>query len=287
MRCPVFLVLLTALSILTIMQRTAGADPVDDLLKSARAALAKGQTDEALALTRKAIRLDPKSVPAYVLQGTSYEVAQRHHEAITAFDKAIALDPRAAEAYNRRGSERFKIGQIQESIADFDKYLELKPEEKPGHWKRGISYYYAGSFDEGRRQFEGYETVDTNDVENAVWRYLCMARRDGVAKARKVMLKIGNDRRVPMMEIYALFSGRAKPADVLAAARAGQPSAEQLNERLFYAHLYIGLYYEAEGDRKQTLEHLAKAAEEHKIGHYMWDVARVHLELLRKEAKPK
>jgi lipoprotein NlpI len=268
------------------MQQSAGADPVDDLLKSARAALAKGHTDEALALTRMAISLDPKNGPAHVLEGTIHEAVQRHDEAIAAFDKAIVLDPKAAEAYNRRGSERFKLGQITESIADFDKYLELKPEEKPGHWKRGISYYYAGRFDEGRRQFEGYEAVDTNDVENAVWRYLCMARVDGVAKARKAMLKIGNDRRVPMMEIYALFSGRAKPDDVLAAARAGQPSAEQLNERLFYAHLYIGLYYEAEGDRKQARQHLAKAAEDHKIGHYMWDVARVHLELLRKAAKP-
>jgi lipoprotein NlpI len=270
-----------------MIQQRARAETVDDLLKPARAALARGQTDEALALTRKAIALDPKSVEAFLLLGTILEAVQRHDEAIATFDKVIALDPQTAEAYNRRGSERFKRGQIKESIADFDKYLELKPEEKPGHWKRGISYYYAGRFDEGRRQFEGYETVDTNDVENAVWRYLCMARAVGTAKARAAMLKIGNDRRVPMMEVYALFSGRAKPADVLAAARAGQPSAEQLNERLFYAHLYLGLYFEAEGDRKQALEHLVKAAEEHKIGHYMWDVAHVHVELLRKEPKPR
>jgi lipoprotein NlpI len=269
-----------------MLQQHAGAEPVDDLLQSARAALSRGQTDEALALTRKAITLDPKSVPAHVLLGTVFEAAQRHHEAIAAFDKAIVLDPKAAEAYNHRGSERFKLGQIPESIADFDKYLELKPEEKSGHWKRGISYYYAGRFDEGRRQFEGYEAVDANDVENAVWRYLCMARADGVAKARKAMLKVGNDRRVPMMEVYALFSGKPKPEDVLTAARAGQPTAEQLNEWLFYAHLYLGLYYESEGDRKQALEHLAKA-EEHKIGHYMWDVARVHRELLRRQEKPK
>ena len=47
----------------------------------------------------------------------------------------------------------------------------LRPDQEPAHWKRGISYYYAGRFDEGRKQFEGYQTVDDNDVENAVWRY--------------------------------------------------------------------------------------------------------------------
>src|SRR5205823_2856889 len=126
------------------------------------------------------------------------------------------------------------------------------------------------------------EKVDTNDVENAVWRYLCMARAGGVEKARASILKIGNDRRVPMMQVYALFAGKAKPEDVLAAVEKGKPSAEELNQRRFYAHLYLGLYYDAAGDKKQALGHLTQA-EEHKIGHYMWDVAHVHAELLRKK----
>jgi lipoprotein NlpI len=285
MRCPIVLVLPLALAVLAMVSGMGRADTVDDLLARARTALAKGQADEALALAGKALALDPRSVPAYLVRGGAHESLQQHTEAIADCDEAIRLDPKAAEAYNRRGSERFKLGQIKESIADFDRFLELKPEEKPGHWKRGISYYYAGRFDEGRRQFEGYEAVDRNDVENAVWRYLCMARDVGPAKARAAMLKVDNDRRVPMMEVYALFSGKAKPADVLAAARAGRPPAAQLNERLFYAHLYLGLYYEAEGDRKQAEEHLARAAQDHKIRHYMWDVAHVHLELLRKGTK--
>src|SRR5207237_4347587 len=142
---------------------------------------------------------------------------------------------KAAEAYNQSASEHLKLGHFDQAIKDFDKFLELKPAEEPGHWRRGIAYYYAGKFEEGRRQFEGYEKVDDNDVENAVWRYLCMARGEGVEKARAALLKIGNDRRVPMMQVYALFSGKAEPADLLAAARAGEPPAAELNQRLFYA----------------------------------------------------
>jgi lipoprotein NlpI len=197
----------------------------------------------------------------------------------------VTLDPKLAEAYNHRGSERFKLGQIRESIADFDRYLELKPQETPGHWKRGISYYYAGRYEEGARQFEGYEKIDTNDVENAVWRYLCMARQSGVEKARAAMLKIGKDPRVPLMEVYSLFLGKAKPEDVLAAAKAGRPSAAQLQERMFYAHLYLGLYYDSVSDRPRALEHMTEAAEKHRIGQYMGDVARVHLDVLRRAAK--
>jgi len=209
--------------------------------------------------------------------------AKRLDKALPLAAKAVKADPRSAAAVQLRGMIHFKLGHISESIRDFDKAIELDPRRKAGHWQRGISYYYAGRFDEGRRQFEGYQSVDANDVENAVWRYLCMARKDGVAKARAAMLKIGKDTRVPMKEIYDLFLGRVKPDDVLAAAKAGDNTPDERNERLFYAHLYIGLYFETEGDKKKALEHITIAAADFPIGHYMWDVARVHRDLLRKE----
>ena len=47
-----------------------------------------------------------------------------------------------------------------------------------------------------------------------------------------------------MMRIYSLFRGQAKPDDVLDAVRQGDPKEEELNQRLFYARLYLGLYFE-------------------------------------------
>jgi lipoprotein NlpI len=199
---------------------------------------------------------------------------------IADFDRVIQIFPQAAEAYDRRGSEHFKQGNIAASVADFDRAIALEPAREPGHWRRGISYYYAGQYEQGQKQFEGYQTVDDNDVENAVWRYLCMARRLGVEAARKSMLKIRADPRIPMMQVYALYRGELQPDDVLAAARSGDPPPAALNQRLFYAHLYLGLYYDAAGNREQALRHIT-AAEGHKIGHYMWDVARVHGKLVQ------
>jgi lipoprotein NlpI len=259
------------------------AGAADDPLAGAEAALKDGNAKEALALAEKAVEQQPKSARARFVRGCAHEELRKHAEAVADFDKAIELDGKLAEAYDHRGSERFKLGQVKESLADFDRYLELRPDAKNGHWKRGISLYYVGKFEDGRKQFEGYENVDTNDVENAVWHYLCNARAVGVEKARAAMLKIGKDSRVPMTEVYALYAGKAKPDDVLTAARAGQPSKEQLNRRLFYAHLYLGLYYESEGDKKKALGHITKAADDYMIGHYMGDVARVHRDLLKKE----
>src|SRR5438874_22591 len=62
------------------------------------------------------------------------------------------------------------------------------------------------------------------------------------------------------------------------------PQRELLNQRLFYAHLYIGLWHEAAGESDKAKEHILEA-EKHKVGHYMWDVAHVHADRLRSQQK--
>lgn len=220
-------------------------------------------------------------------RGQENEAAGKYAEAVADYTKALEMNPKDAGLYHLRGGAEFKRGKIAESIADFDKYIERVPKAKISHWQRGISYYYAGRWDDGIAQFEGYQTYDSNDVENAVWRFMCMARKDGIPKARNSILKIGEDKRVPMRQVYDLYAGKLKVDDVLAAATAGEPGKETLNRQLFYAHLYVGIYHELEGNKKLALEHLRKAADEHRIGHYMWDVARVHRDLLRKEIEKK
>jgi lipoprotein NlpI len=245
------------------------------LLAKARAAIQKKNTDEALTLLDKALERDPKHTDSLLLRAAVREARDEYDKAIVDLSRVLELQPKAAEVYNHRGSVRFKAGQIKESIEDFDHFLEFEPDQKPRHWQRGISLYYAGRFDEGRQQFDAYQTTDTKDVENAVWHFLCVARKDGVEKARASILKIGDDRRVPMRQIYDLFAGTAKAADVLETVEQGKPTPKELNARRFYAHLYLGLYAEVNGDKKVALEHLTKATDEYRIGHYMWDVARI------------
>jgi lipoprotein NlpI len=227
----------------------------------------------------KRIEANPRDTAALERRAALLAAAGRHDQALADYDRLLELEPTAADLYDERGSQHFILGHIGESIEDFDRAIKLRPDREPWHWKRGISYYYAGRYDDGRRQFEGYQTVDDNDVENAVWRFLCMARAKDVETARKDILKIKRDARVPMMEVYALYAGQAQPSDVLEAARAGSPSAEAAGARLFYAHLYLGLYYEVRGDVAKAREHIASACK-HRIDHYMWNVADVHLKRL-------
>jgi lipoprotein NlpI len=265
----------------------ARGDSSADLQKQATEAWSKGERERALELAGRAISADPKNVQAPFLRARMLDALGRYAEAVSDFGRCVEIDPRFAEAYDLRGSSAFKRGEFAEAVADFDRFLALRPAEKPGHWRRGIALYYVGRFAEGRDQFKGYESVDTNDVENAVWHFLCSAKLEGVAKAQKAMLKIGKDRRVPMTEVYELYQGKLKPSDVLAAAEASKATASERKDRLFYAHLYLGLYYDALGDAKSALEHMNLAAGKYRSPQYMGDVARVHADVLREAAKAK
>jgi lipoprotein NlpI len=172
------------------------------------------------------------------------------------------------------GMRHFRENKIAESIKDFDRAAELDPPMAPQLWQRGISDYYAGKFDEGRRQFELHKTVNANDVENATWHFVCVARQRGIDAARNALMKIdlSQDDRVPMAEIYAFYAGRGSENAVLEAAK----KADSATARM-YAHLYLGLYFEAAGDAKQARSHLQQAADAQITDNYMHDVAKIHV----------
>lgn len=169
----------------------------------------------------------------------------------------------------------FQAGRITEAAAGFDNVAKLVPDSAPQLWQRGIALYYAGRYRDCRAQFESHRTVNPNDVENAAWHFLCVARAESPAKARTALLPVGPDSRPPMREVYEMFRGTMTPEQVLAAA-GNQPIAQ------FYAHLYLGLYFEAVGNADRTLEHMTIAASErYGMAGYMHGVARVHLGLLQ------
>lgn len=250
-------------------------------LQAAAQLFNSGKKKEAFELVEKTIAANPKADQPYILQGMLYQKSLEPAKAVASFTKAIELNPRAATAYQHRGEVHFFLGRFRESVADFDQALALEPQKRPHHWQRGISCYFARQYEAGRKQFEDHKAVNPNDVENAVWHYLCVARVSGVEKARALLIPMEGDPRVPMKEIYALFAGKGKPEDVLKAAEAGSPSPERLKEQLFYAHLYLGLYYEAQGDEKEARMNIFKAAAEAAPHNYMGDVARVHAKVLQ------
>jgi len=257
------------------------AEDASAAIAQAQDCLKTGDNDGALKAAEDAVKLEPNSALAWYLHGEANGGLRKHAEAIADYDRVTKLDPKFAAAVNQRGGERFKLGDVKGSIEDFETFIKVKPKAYDDHWRYGISLYYAGRFADGAKQFKAGENAFGSDVENVFWHYLCNARVDGVDKARKALLGVGQDRRVPMMKVYDLIAGKVKPEEVIETAEKADLKVDAKNEALFYAHLYVGLNYEAEGNAKKCFEHLTTAVEKHKISHYMWDVGNVHLKLLK------
>lgn len=168
--------------------------------------------------------------------------------------------------------KHFKAGRIAESVSGFDQATKLQPEAAPHLWQRGIALYYAERYKDCREQFESHRTVNPNDVENAAWHFMCVARQSNEAKAKRALLPVGPDSRAPMKEIYAMFQGGMSPDAVIRSA--GTDWTAQ-----FYAHLYAGLFYDAIGKTSEALRQIRLAAQDKYADHggYMHDVALVHL----------
>ena len=219
---------------------------------------------------------------AFLLFGTA---SSAWSDEFAALDRAIESTPNTPSLHQERGVLRFFAGRFEEAIADFDRVVELLPSQEAYHWQRGIAHYYAGHYADGVAQFELHQTVNSQDVENAVWHYLCKAKVDGLESAREHLIPIRRDTRTPMSQVWDLFAGTGSVKDVLEAANLIGPSGEPSRQSQCYAHLYLGLYFEINGDEAKAAEHIALAATTYSMNNYMGKVALVHAKFLGIEMK--
>ena len=284
-----FLMAINLLNLNCLQAEDKEASPFVWVDKAAEAYRA-GKVKEAVAFADHAVTAEPENPRLHFFKGQLHNAIREYNKAIAAYTKALELKPPAAvetDLHQERGEAYFKAAKIKESIADFDAFLKAVPRQDPHHWQRGISYYYADEFKKGYEQFERHQTVNSNDVENAVWHFLCLARAKGIEEAKKKLIPIVSDGRIPMMEVHALFGGKSTPEKVLAKAKANGVQGARLERQLFYAHLYLGLWYEAKKEMKLRDQYIGLAAAVADNHGYMGDVARVHAVLNKiKVAKP-
>ena len=134
---------------------------------------------------------------------------------------------------------------------------------------------YLGRYDECAAQFASFHAVDPGDVEDAAWHFFCVARGSSIERARRELLQAGPDPRIMRAQVYDLLRGALSPKDFIDLAEASYPIAQ------FYAHLYVGLYLEALGDRDGSLSHVKIAADDRYrlFGGFMNVVAQVHVKI--------
>lgn len=227
----------------------------------------------------------PKSAPTNRIKTQALQVqAMRalqegdRKAATKAADELQRLSTDDAQTLRLTGDVYLRCGDYEQAVKQFDRYLQLRPDALPGLWQRGIALYFAEQYEEGVKQFEVHRRVNPNDVENAAWHFLCVAKARSFSEAEKLVLPAPNDPRIPMEEVQAMLrdGNTERVSSKMTSVPAGSPRRDQAD---FYGNFYLGLYADAKGDEEKALAYLQKSAEgvPH---HYMGDVARVYVEYL-------
>lgn len=268
-----------AIALLPACGCRAGAQEDGRPLQDAVASLRSGDAARAAELASGQIEASAEPNPtAFWIRAQARTHLEDYAGAAADIERLAQLEPGNARINLELGSARFRNGDMAGSVAAFERVAELEAHSRAQLWQLGISQYYARDFAGCAALFELHRTVNPQDVENSVWHFLCVAATRGFEAARAGLIPIDRDGRVPMMEVFALFGGSGGVQDVLDAAdRAGSSGGGTGPE--FYAHLYLGLYYEAMGETGDSRAHIEKAVQLKQSGNYMWQVARVHREL--------
>ena len=273
--------LLVAITVVAVLAFGCRADAQEDrqLLQDAIASLRSGNAPRAAELAKEHIDTASEPSPtAFWIRAQARTALEDYAAASADYERLAEIEPDSARISLELGAARFRNGDMAGSVAAFERVAELESHSRAQLWQLGISQYYAGDFEGCADLFELHRTVNPQDVENSVWHFLCVAAMRGFDSARMGLIPIDRDGRVPMMEVFALFGGNGTVQEVLEAAERATGSDGGTGPT-FYAHLYLGLYYEAAGEVAKSRDHIAKAVRLKQASNYMWQVARVHREL--------
>ena len=114
----------------------------------------QGKPDEALAVLKRALSIDPYCFEAHFTLGNVYREQGAFNEAIDCYKKTLQINPDFAEAHNNLGMTYGKKGLLDEAIAEFNRALTINPTLVDAHYNRGTAYGKQGTLEKALSDFK-------------------------------------------------------------------------------------------------------------------------------------
>ncbi|KAK8216168.1 N-alpha-acetyltransferase-like protein 15 [Phyllosticta capitalensis] len=225
----------------------------------------QGQTDEAFALAKTALKNDVKSHICWHVYGILYRSAKNYDEAIKAYKFALRLEPESVQIQR-------DLATLQIQVRDYNGYIESRktmvksrPQIRQNWTALAVAYHLAGDFNAAIETLERYEGTlkqppprsDLEHSEASIYKNTVIAEKGDFEAALKHLDTIykTNADRTAVMELraqYLLKLGKSKEAE-----QAYRELLERNNEyRLYYDGLEKSL-----GLERSNQEHVPKLLE--------------------------
>ncbi len=122
---------------------------IEALIYQAVALSRLGKQTDALAVFRKAEKVDQKNPKIFLERGNTWMELQKYKDAKSDYKDAIELDPSFSEAYYNLARAKMKLGDLSGARADLDKTIELNPKMGSAFYVRGFLKIKANNRSEG------------------------------------------------------------------------------------------------------------------------------------------
>jgi tetratricopeptide (TPR) repeat protein len=142
---------------LLLAARAQAPGQVEPELALARAALALGRTDEAVAATQRAQLIDPDNVTALWLRATALWRAYRGPAARADVERLARLVPRDRNVLSLLARVRGSAGDARGALAAATQLVAIDPESADGHYQRALALRELARAGEARQAEAAYE----------------------------------------------------------------------------------------------------------------------------------
>ncbi|APV49608.1 hypothetical protein BWI17_07905 [Betaproteobacteria bacterium GR16-43] len=107
----------------------------------------RGQAEDAIDFSSRALAIDPGHAEALVNRGAALRMANRFEEALADYDRALRLAPRFVAAHSNRGVALAALNRYPEAVESYTRALELDPGHLRSRFNRGLAYLVQGDFE--------------------------------------------------------------------------------------------------------------------------------------------
>jgi len=175
-----------------------------------RAALADGQTEQALDQAEKALSQVPEEALFHSLRGDIRLQQGRYRDAVTNYDRAIARNPGYFHFYLQRGLARDKLDQRDAAYADLNRSTELLPTatalnalgnlaQRRGELPQAKQYYRAASGSDTEAGQAAALSLARLDLADNPGQYLSV--RFGEGKQGELLAQVQNTTGLPVTDV--------------------------------------------------------------------------------------
>ncbi|MDA1311864.1 MAG: tetratricopeptide repeat protein [Acidobacteria bacterium] len=142
-------------------------------------AAAHGQLEEAIALYRRAVEINPNYADAHLHLGTELVDQGSVPEGLSQLQRALALDPDSAEAHTELGIALGAQGNRDQAIQQYRRALALRPRYAIAHNNLGIDLAAQGDVAQGISHLQEALRIDSGYVDALInLGYMYAARGD-------------------------------------------------------------------------------------------------------------